>query len=124
MTETSNELHSNNQRELTLKVASWLKDSGYSLEMAVARGLQGAGFSVVQAEYFEDSDSEKWRETDVVGYCEHSGSSGRAIFSFVVECKSGSKPWVLFTSPDGYPSELAIVRRAASKAGTSILEAL
>jgi hypothetical protein len=115
---------SGDQPNFEAKVAKWLKDSGYSLEMAVAQAMQKAGFGVVQSEYFEDSDTSKWRETDVIGYCEHQSDTCRAIFSFIVECKSGNKPWVIFTSSDGYPWELAAVRRAASDAGQSILTSL
>jgi hypothetical protein len=113
------------QSALPSRVAKWLKESGYSLEMSVARGLQSAGFSIVQSEYFEDSDSEKWRETDILAYCETRGSNGgRPIFSLVVECKSGKHPWVLFSAPDNYPFSLATVRRATSDAGRSILGSL
>ena len=95
-------------RDLTTKVAAWLETSGYSLEMRAARGLIAAGFDVVQSEYFQDSDTNKWRETDILAHCETRGTSGgRPIFSLVVECKSGKHPWVLFTSPNDGPFSLA-----------------
>jgi hypothetical protein len=116
---------SGDQFTLNARIATWLSESGYSLEMSVARGLQSAGFSIVQSEYFEDSESEKWRETDILAYCEARGSNGgRPVFSYVVECKGGKHPWVLFTAPENYPFSLATVRRATSEAGRSILGAL
>ena len=111
--------------DYTSKIRDWLEKSGYPLEMQVAKGLQKAGFGVVQSEYFEDEESSKWRETDVIGYEEHRSETCRALFSLIVECKGGKdKPWVLFTCHDNYPSGLSISRRASSDKGDSILRVL
>jgi hypothetical protein len=111
--------------ELKDKVNEWLGKSGYPLEMLVAQRLQSAGFGVVQSEYYEDSESGKWRETDVIAYEHHRGETCRAVFSLVVECKSANdKPWVLFTATDPYPKQLSVSRRASTEAGQSVLNVL
>lgn len=112
----------NNLKE---KVREWLGKGGYPLEMRVAQHLQRAGFGVVQSEYYEDPESRKWRETDVIAYEHHKGKTCRAIFSLVVECKSAKdKPWVLFTATDPYPKQLSVSRRASTEAGRSVLNVL
>ena len=111
--------------DLDKKVGDWLKKSGYPLEMQIANALQAAGFGVVQSEYFEDADSGKWRETDVVAYEDNRGDSCRAVFGLIVECKGrNDKPWVLISNTNPYPKELSIARRATSERGVSILNAL
>jgi hypothetical protein len=111
--------------DLTGKVKKWIEKSGYPLEMEVAKNLQTAGFNVVQSEYFEDSESGKWRETDVVAYDEYRSETCRAIFALVAECKGGKdKPWVLFSNKDNYPESLSVQRRASSDKGESILRVL
>ena len=110
--------------DLVESVRSWLATSGYPLEMQVASAMQQARFSVVQSEYFEDPDSGKWRETDVIGYTDFRSDTCRVILALIAECKSAKNPWVLFTSRDGYPRSLGIARRAASQKGESILNVL
>ncbi len=106
-------------------VTKWLGDNGYPLEMEVARILELTGFSVVQSDYYMDLESDTQRETDVVAYEEFQDENCRAIFSLVIECKSGKgKPWVLFTKAANYPIELSITRRAASREGNILLNAL
>jgi hypothetical protein len=105
---------------------SWLQKSGYPLEMSTASALRCANFSVVQSEYFQDAETGKWREADIVAYSEERGETCRAIFALIVECKSSrkDKPWILFTADDAYPPRLAITRRATNESGRSILNAL
>ena len=119
--------------DLVAAVTDWLNtQSGYALEMVVAKGLQDAEFSVVQSEYLLDVETQKWREVDVVAYAEESGKTARCVFAFVVECKTGKRakgskgnPWILFTTTGGtYPTYLSINRRATTTAGQSILSAL
>lgn len=107
------------------KVSEWLNKSGYPLEMLVATKMQAAGFAVVQSEYYEDTESGKWRETDVIGYVHAHGKTCRTILALTVECKGGrDKPWVLFTSTDRYPDGLSVSRRASTEAGQSVLRTL
>jgi hypothetical protein len=107
------------------KVKEWLLKSGYPMEMEIAKGLEEAGFGISQSDYFEDSDTGKWRETDVIAYEQAVGDSCRAIFSLVTECKGAKdKPWVLFTSNDSYPQSLSVSRRVSNEYGESILRVL
>jgi hypothetical protein len=41
------------------RLNAWLKESGFILEMTVARGLAAAGFEVLQADYHEDIETKK-----------------------------------------------------------------
>jgi hypothetical protein len=111
--------------DLANNVKKWLNKSGYPLEMEIAQCLQKSGFGVNQSEFFEDSESGKWRETDVVAYAEHRSLSCQATFALIAECKGGKdKPWVLFSSKDNYPESLSVARRASSDKGESILNLL
>lgn len=83
------------------RVATWLSEHGYPLEMKDARTLKQDGFGVVQSEYFDDPETGEPRETDVVAYEQSVGSNRQTIFALIAECKSGrDKPWVLFTESD------------------------
>jgi len=111
--------------DLESKIKKWLNESGYPLEMEIAQCLQKAEFSVNQSEFFEDSESGKWRETDVVAYAEHRSLSCQATFALIAECKgSKNKPWVLFSSKDNYPESLSVARRASGSRCNSILKLL
>lgn len=111
--------------DLTARVKESLEATGFPLEMRVARAMQRAQFEIVQGDYIEDRDTKKWREIDIVGYSEARSKTCRAIFAAAVECKSAvDKPWVLFTSTDGYPPQLSVWRRATNEQGHSILSVL
>ncbi len=111
--------------KLDEKVKKWLETSGYSLEMEVAKNLHKAQFDVIQSEFIEDPESQKWRETDVVAYTSIRSKTCKAVFALIAECKGGKdKPWVLLSSKDNYPDTLSVSRRASSTKGLSILGAL
>jgi len=107
------------------EVKEWLSRTGYPLEMEVAKNLQVAGFGISPSEYFEDSDTGKWRETDVVAYEQYKSNNCQFNFALIAECKGKKEePWVLFSTKDGYPETLSVVRRATSEKGRLILTAL
>jgi hypothetical protein len=92
--------------ELGSRVADWLRGEGYPLEMTVARGLRDVGFTVTQSDQYQDPETDKLREIDVVGRWMRmlaipgGADEMLAELSIVVECKrSDSRPWVLFTNP-------------------------
>lgn len=93
---------------LSEKVLDWLKSTGFPLEMEAASAFRTAGFDVRQSAVFPDSQSDKGREVDVLA--QDPDFLGVIEISFVVECKSSSHPWVVFTSEDalyGYNRLLA-----------------
>jgi hypothetical protein len=79
------------------KVQTWLESQGYPLEMRAASIFRAAGFQVVQSESYVDQESGKLREVDFV--CSHDDEVGFVSTKIVVECKSGDKPWIVFSSP-------------------------
>lgn len=85
---------------LDKRIAKWLKEQGYPLEMTVARAFQGAGFHVVQSHYFEDSESGKMREIDIA--VQRLSDIEQPVVMQVgamIECKSTpGRPWLLFHS--------------------------
>lgn len=93
---------------LTEKIIDWLKTTGFPLEMEAASAFRAAGFDVRQSATFPDPQSDKGREIDVLA--QDPDIIGVIEISFVIECKSSSKPWVVFTSDDalsGYNRLLA-----------------
>ena len=97
--------------------------------MRVARDLRDAGFIGIQSEFFEDPESHKAREIDVVGY-QHlpepgagSPSEKQVHFAIVVECRvSKDKPFVLFTTKrEGITSKTLAQQTASSPTGEKLL---
>lgn len=80
------------------KVIEWLRKTGFPLEMEAASAFRKAGFDVQQSSSIQDTQSDKGREIDVL--VQDPDSIGIINISFVVECKSSSKPWVVFTADD------------------------
>jgi hypothetical protein len=81
------------------EVREWLEKQGYSLEMRAASAFRAADFDIVrQSSYYIDSETSKAREIDVEVITQ--SIVGFLDVRFFVECKSGDKPWVLFSSAD------------------------
>lgn len=86
------------------KVLRWLQSEGYPLEMKVARILRGAGFEVVQSEYYEDPSDNTPREIDVRAWKEFLVGADLLRLTLCVECKvEKRRPWVVFTSDRASP---------------------
>lgn len=83
---------------LTEKVLDWLNTTGFPLEMEAASAFRAEGFDVRQSIVFPDPQSDKGREIDVLA--QDPNLIGIIEISFVIECKSSSNPWVVFTSED------------------------
>jgi hypothetical protein len=90
----------NSKDELKNKVQAWIEGQGYPLEMKVASSLVESGFEVRQSFYYTDPESKEVREIDVV--CNSTEIIDVADVYFVIECKSTSKPWILFTSENTF----------------------
>lgn len=84
------------QDPLGQKVSAWLIKQGYPLEMEVASVLREEKFWVRQSTHYLDSESSKSREIDAIAT--DLEPTGMLQIHFVVECKSGDKPWLLLTS--------------------------
>jgi hypothetical protein len=80
------------------KVREWLDAQGFTLEMRTASAFRAAGFEVRQSSHYIDPETGKGREIDVVAA--DPDVLGVVDITFVVECKSSKKPWVLLCSPD------------------------
>ena len=83
---------------LSEKIIEWLRTTGFPLEMEAASAFRSVGFDVRQSSTFPDPQSDKGREIDVLAT--DPDIRGVIEISFVVECKSSSKPWVVLTSDD------------------------
>ncbi len=84
--------------DLNKKIKDWLNDQGYPLEMRVASSFQKKGFRVVQSDYFEDHESGKMREVDVVAHLQHEFDDILVRLQLIIETKQSKHPWVLFCS--------------------------
>lgn len=86
--------------QLTNRVAKWLREQGYPLEMRTAREFQAKGVSASPSWYYADVETGQQRETDVYARVRRGkyGEAGCVDVSLTIECKSPrDKPWVLFT---------------------------
>jgi hypothetical protein len=99
------------------KVASWLEEQGYPLEMRTARALRERRVPVKVSHYYTDIDTGQQRETDVYAWVtrefRHSDELGNAVDAtdevcVVIECKSArAKPWVLFSDDKPIDADVA-----------------
>lgn len=80
------------------KVLEWVKKTGFPLEMEASSAFRAAGFEIRQSFTYPDPQSEKGREIDVLA--QDPDLIGVIDISFVLECKSSPKPWVVLTSKD------------------------
>lgn len=80
------------------KVLDWLKKTGFPLEMETATAFRTAGFDVRQSATLLDIQMEKSREIDVLAT--DPDPIGIIQISYVLECKSSSKPWIVFIADD------------------------
>lgn len=84
--------------DLNKKIKDWLNEQGYPLEMRVASNFQNKGFHVIQSDYFEDHESGKMREVDVVAYLQDEIDDILVRLQLIIECKQSKHPWLLFCS--------------------------
>lgn len=90
--------------DLTARVADWLDQQGYPLEMRTAAAFQAA-FNVTQSLSYVDPESGKERELDLVAW-----ASG--ILELAVECKSSpAKPWIVFTTANKFYAQSVLMHQ-------------
>jgi hypothetical protein len=111
-------------KPLSDRVADWLAQQGYPLELQVAHQFRRAGARVFQSEYYIDPDSKSAREIDVhASFTVESPDYTIFRVAFMVECKvSRDKPWVLFTSTgSSLAAPATVAQRPASRVGSGFL---
>jgi hypothetical protein len=113
--------------DLATEIRQWLDSQGYPLELRVAHEFRDQDAQVVQAEYYADPESQVSREIDLSARFHNRDAPKLTVqqIVFAVECKSSSRPWVVFTS--GQPkigSIASVVQRAASPLGVRFLESV
>ncbi len=106
------------------KVLEWVKKTGFPLEMEAAAAFRDAGFEIRQSYSYPDPQSDKGREIDVLAI--DPDFIGVIEVSFVLECKSSKKPWVVLTSEDALANynrlfAFAVTSEAAKKSLVSRL---
>lgn len=79
------------------RIKKWILKNGYPFEMKVANLFQKKGFKITQSILYKDSDTNKYRELDIIAYYGKLINNVSFNFSFVIECKkSTDKPWIVF----------------------------
>jgi len=85
------------KKPLDKKILDWLNTQGYPLEMAVAQALYKSGFHVTQSATYEDTETGKTREIDIIATGNSSGQHVHFHVGATIECKMArDKPWLLF----------------------------
>src|SRR5262249_51188140 len=81
-------------------VRKWLGKHGYPLGLQTARRFQAAGFDVTHSSFYEDPETGKPREIDIIASKDLVGGKWGIRVTFFVECKAGQKQsWVLIGTP-------------------------
>ncbi|QJD91827.1 hypothetical protein HH213_18055 [Duganella dendranthematis] len=84
---------------LNSAVLKWIEESGFPLEMEVAKEFRRAGFEVLQSSIVLDGQEGKSREVDVLA--RDPDLIGYVDINCVIECKvSKAHPWVVFVADD------------------------
>jgi hypothetical protein len=102
-------------------IRKWLNENGYPLEMKAAQIFRNAGFSVEQSDYYLDTESEAYRELDIVATL--FGETDRVHYSMriLVECKvCKDKPWLLFTESMDTRKSLRLTIHPGNELGTQM----
>jgi hypothetical protein len=87
--------------KLATEVLSWLKKTGYPLEMQVGREFRRMGVPIWQSPKYEDPRTHEPREIDVVATGAVHLDRWTIRLQFVVECKTSKQPWIVFGGDSG-----------------------
>ena len=87
-------------RDIEEKLRAWFNKTGFPLEIETARSFFSQKFGVEHSAVYEDPETQKSREIDVLAY----RRDATGVFStlFPIECKSTDKPWVVLTNRSQY----------------------
>ena len=81
------------------KISEWIKSQGYPLEMYCRNELAKSKFNAVQSLKYEDTETKKIREIDILATKFIYLNNVTFNFSLVIECKlTKDKPWLVFTN--------------------------
>jgi len=102
--------------DLSPRIAQWLDQTGYPLEMRTLKALGNMADWQVQAnEYFVDVSTGTPREVDINLFCVSMENPWKPLpvdieINVVIECKTASSPWIILRrnvgSDNDYPVEL------------------
>ena len=78
------------------KIKEWLQKGGFPLEMKCTNSLLKNAFVVAQSVYYQDAETAKFRETDIIASKFREINGTWTHITFVIECKkTPNKPWVI-----------------------------
>ncbi len=77
-------------------IRGWLSKQGYPLEMRTARSFINSGFGVRQGWQYDDPETGKPREQDVL-VTHQIVEQNILVFQVIIECKKSPYPFVAFT---------------------------
>ena len=85
------------------KIRDWINKGGFPFEMKVAKIFNESGFQIGQSVLFRDSDTEKYRETDIIAFITKSIEDVWFNITFIIECKKIiNKPWIVLKKSPSY----------------------
>lgn len=106
-------------------IKSWINKNGYPFEMQVAKSFRKAGFEVSQSILYKDSETEKYRETDIIAFVTKSVNGVWFNLTFVIECKKTTdKPWIIFSNKDLYTIQNSKYPIIASKNANKLIDSI
>lgn len=77
-------------------IKDWLEKGGFPFEFECAKAFNKHGFNITQGMHYYDKEINTPREIDISAYKQfHTGSFAFNV-TFLVECKSLNKPWIVF----------------------------
>jgi len=78
------------------KIKTWMNKGGFPFEMKVAKAFKESGFKIGQSIMFKDSETDKYRETDIIAHVSKEFEKVWFNLTFVIECKKTTdKPWII-----------------------------
>ncbi|WP_159473621.1 hypothetical protein [Chryseobacterium sp. 18068] len=85
------------------KIREWLNKGGFPFEMNVAKIFNESGFQIGQSVLFRDSETAKYRETDIIAFITKGIDDVWFNITFVIECKKiTNKPWIILKKSPSY----------------------
>lgn len=88
------------------RIKKWINKGGFPFEMKVAKAFKEGGFQIGQSILFKDSETGKYRETDIIAHVTKSVEKVWFNLTFVVECKKVvGKPWIVLKSDSEYQTQ-------------------